>query len=334
MKWKNMLDKEIYNKMKWLIAKNELKDYKKQGGFDYQKPTDDSIVALHSRASGIQFGLRAVQMPKIIDWLQTMDVDLFKINQENFEFDTQQLPDIGISWKEFKTMPLSTTIHTTLEFINIHKIRRPIMFQNDFWYFKEIINTQINNIEQIKTDDVLIISVPFFETFQYKTNMNDILKRCCELDVPVLIDLIWLPLIHNISKLKYTDCIQVITQSMSKVLPISGIKGGLCFWRQPVLKRFNLYPLGNNVGMHITKKYLKEFGYFYIRDSLKNLQQKWCNIFEIQIHDLVYTGIIPNNHYLINENLHFGRIENSKLFSLIPYFENDKNLSKLLKDLS
>ena len=24
-----MLDKEIYNKMKWLIAKNELKDFKK-----------------------------------------------------------------------------------------------------------------------------------------------------------------------------------------------------------------------------------------------------------------------------------------------------------------
>ena len=83
MKWKNMLDKEIYNKMKWLIAKNELKDYKKQGGFDYQKPTDDSIVALHSRASGIQFGLRAVQMPKIIEWFQTMDLDLFKINSSS-----------------------------------------------------------------------------------------------------------------------------------------------------------------------------------------------------------------------------------------------------------
>ena len=109
------------------------------------------------------------------------------MHQESFEFDTQQLPDIGIFWKEFKPMPLSTTVHTALEFINIHKTKRPIMFQNDFWYFKEIIDTQINNIEQIKKNDMLIISVPFFETFQYKTNMNDILKKCCELDVPVLI---------------------------------------------------------------------------------------------------------------------------------------------------
>ena len=84
--------------------------------------------------------------------------------------------------------------------------------------------------------------------------------------------------------------------------------------------------------MHITKKYLKEFGYFYVRDSLIDLQLKWCNILGIQIHDLVYAGTIPDNHFLIKENLHFGRIENSNLFSLIPYFENDKNLSKLYNE--
>ena len=74
-----MLDKEIYFKIKWLIAKNELDNYKKRGGFDYQKPKDDSIMELHSRVSGIQFGVRAPQSQDIIHWLENLELNHQKI---------------------------------------------------------------------------------------------------------------------------------------------------------------------------------------------------------------------------------------------------------------
>ena len=168
--------------------------------------------------------------------------------------------------------------------MNLHKDRRPVIFHNDFWYFQEIIDTKLQNITEIKENDLLIISVPFFETFKYKDNIDGILKRCCDLDIPVMLDLIWLPLSTETGQLRYTDCVQVISQSMTKVLPLSGIKGGVCFWRQPVPKRFNMYPLGNNVGYSITKKYLEQFGYFHVRDSLKTLQNKWCKILNLSPH--------------------------------------------------
>ena len=328
-----MLDKEIYFKIKWLIAKNELDNYKKRGGFDYQKPKDDSIMELHSRVSGIQFGVRAPQSQDIIHWLENLELNLFKVNQMDFEFDTKLLPNLGIAWKEFKPYPLSTTVHTALEFLNIHKNKRPVIFKNDFWYFQEIIDTHINDVNDIQEGDTLILSVPFFETFQYKKNMDTILKRCCELDVPVMIDLIWLPLSTLKGDLKHTDCVQVITQSMSKVLPMSGIKGGVCFWRNPVLKRFNTYPLGNNVGFYITKKYLEHFGYYHVRDSLKDLQIKWCELLSIDTHSMSICGKIPKGHFLSGQSLHSHRIPDSNLLNLLPFYENDQAITSFLSDV-
>ena len=217
--------------------------------------------------------------------------------------------------------------------MNLHKDRRPVIFHNDFWYFQEIIDTKLQNITEIKENDLLIISVPFFETFKYKDNIDGILKRCCDLDIPVMLDLIWLPLSTETGQLRYTDCVQVIAQSMTKVLPLSGIKGGVCFWRQPVPKRFNMYPLGNNVGYSITKKYLEQFGYFHVRDSLKTLQNKWCKILNLSPHTMVMCGHIPNNHFLVNESLHSHRIPKSDLFNLLPFYENDHEITRFLSDV-
>ncbi len=332
-KLKNMLDKDTYWKIKWLVAKNEFANNTKRGGFDYQKPKDDSIIEIHSRASGIQYGARAPQQPDIVEWLKNIDLNLFETNQMNFNFDTNLLPDIGVYWKEYKAYPLSTTVHTALEFMNLHKGRRPVIFENDFWYFQEIIDTKLKSVSELKENDLLIVSVPFFETFKYKHNMDDILKRCCDLDIPVMLDLIWLPLATVERPLRYTDCVQIIAQSMTKALPLSGIKGGVCFWRQPVPKRFNMYPLGNNVGFAITKKYLEHFGYYHVRDSLRNLQNKWCKMLSLQPHTMVMCGHIPDGHFLVGESLHSHRIAKSDLFNLLPFYENDKEISRFLSDI-
>ena len=327
-----MLDKELYFKIKWLIARNELASKRRRGGFEYQKPKDERIISIHQRASGVHLGLRAVQTKNILNWMDSIDINLNDINQYEFDFDNSLIPDIGINLNEFKCYPLSTTVHTALEFINRHKNRRPIIFENDFWYFQEIIGTHITNLDSIAKNDVLIISVPFFEDFRVKQNMDDILARCCELDVPVMLDLVWLPLIENITALKNTDCVEVFTQSMTKVLPMSGIKGGFCFWRQPVLERNNLYPLGNNVGFYITKRYLAEFGYYHVRDSLRASQKEWCEILKLDYHSLVVAAGIPDGHFLYDQSLHSHRIPNTKIFNLVPYYENNTSIKKLLSD--
>jgi hypothetical protein len=326
-----MLDKNIIFEMKWLLAKIELNNKTKQGGISYQKPKSDRIDHIHSRTSGIQLGLRAFQSDEILNWMSGLDVDLFEINHSNESLDCDKMPDIGVPYKEFVCHPLSNTVHTALEFINRHRGRRPVMFRNDFWYFKEIISDHIDNMDQIMPNDILIISLPYFEDFKYKADINEILARCCDLNIPVMLDMIWMPLIHDVKRLQNTDCIEVISHSMTKTLPLSGIKGGFCFYRRPVPERYDLYPLGNKIGYHVSLKYLNEKGYWHVRDSMRDLQKKWCGIFDLPKHDMVMIAQIPKGHLLEDQSLHQHRIPESKLFNLIPFYENDHVLCQYLQ---
>lgn len=327
-----MLDRVRYEQIKWIVARSELVNKRKRGGFVYQKPKSSSTIDMHQRVSGLHLGLRAVQTDEMLDWMEALEINLLDINQLDPEFDTSSLPDIGLRYEEFSAMPLSTTIHTALEFINNYRDRKPIIFKNDFWYYSEIVPTEITNPEQITKNNLLIVSVPFFEKFEVRHDMEYVLKRCSDLGVPVMLDLIWLPLTQEKIYLKHTDCVEVITHSMTKLLPMSGIKGGVCLWRRPVQNRHMIYPLGGNLGFHITKKYLQDFDYFHVRDSLLDLRTKWCEILGLHKNNFVYSATIPEEHYLSDQSLHAHRIPESRLFSLIPFYENNEVISSYLKD--
>lgn len=329
-----MLDKKYYEQIKWIIARSELVDKRKRGGFAYQKPKSSSTIDMHQRVSGLHLGIRAVQTDEMLDWMSSLKIDLLDINQLEFDFDRSKLPDIGLRYEEFTITPLSTTIHTALEFMNCYKDRKPVIFKNDFWYYKEIIDTEITNVDQIQKDSLLIISVPFFEKFTVKENMTEILQRCTDLGVPVMLDLIWLPFIEDEVKLSDTDCVEVITHSMTKVLPMSGIKGGLCMWRSPAQSRHNTYPLGSNLGFYITQRYFNDFDYFHVRDSLIEPRDKWCSMLGLQKNKFVYTASIPEGHYLQDQSLHAHRIPESNLFNLVPFYENDYIITKYINDTS
>jgi hypothetical protein len=46
---------------------------------------------------------------------------------------------------------------------------------------------------------------------------------------------------------------------------------------------------------------------------------------------MTYT-VIPEGHYLGDQSLHAHRIPESRLFSLIPFYENDEFIDRYLKD--
>lgn len=329
-----MLDKKHYEQIKWIIARSELVNRRKRGGFHYQKPKSSTTLDMHQRVSGLHLGIRAVQTDEMLDWMASLKIDLLDINQLDFSFDISRLPDIGLRYEEFTITPLSTTIHTALEFINNHKDRTPLIFENDFWYYKEIIENEITKIEEIQKDSLLIISVPFFEKFQLKEDMEEILKRCVDLGVPVMLDLIWLPLVEDNIELHNTDCVEVITHSMTKVLPMSGIKGGLCMWRSPSHSRHTTYPLGGNLGFYITQRYFEDFEYSHVRNSLLQPRNKWCDILGLHKNNFVYTASIPKGHFLHDQSLHAHRIPDSTLFNLVPFYENDHAITKYIQDIN
>ena len=148
-------------------------------------------------------------------------------------------------------------------------------------------------------------------------------------EIPVLLDCVWLPLIKDIIKIEQADCIEVITHSMTKTLPLAGIKGGIVFKRKPIVWQEKMYPLGNKLGSWLFSKYVNELGYNYVSTSLRPLQKKWCELLDLDVHDMAYIGKCKGNTYLQKYSLHNGK---SDLVSLVPFFENDKMLSLFLKD--
>ena len=84
-----MFSEKHYQQLKWIIARNELANYRRQGSYEYQKPKSDSLIDLHERVSGLHLGLRAPQTDQMIDWLEGIDINLFKANKLDFEFDFQ-----------------------------------------------------------------------------------------------------------------------------------------------------------------------------------------------------------------------------------------------------
>lgn len=324
---------EKYEQIKWIIARNELVHKHKRGSISYQKPKSSSTFDMHERVSGLQLGLRSVNLPETVKWLSDFDVNLYDVNHFYDNIQGNCLPDIGVHWNEYECEPMSATVHTVLQFIDQHRGRSPVVFRHEYWYHQKLAHRIIETVDQLRSTDLLILSVPFYNNFKTHQLADAILSRCTEIGVPVLLDIIWLPLTCEKIVLGNTDCVQVVTHSMSKTLPLAGMKGGFAFWKKPVDREQLMYPLGNKLICHIAKRYIEDFGYHYVRDHCVPYQKKWCEIFGLKQHELCYVGEIPKGHWLESENLHAHEFDSdNKLFSLVPYIENDETLSRFIED--
>ena len=324
---------ENYQQMKWIIARAELLDQRRRGSLSYQKPRSSSTIDMHERVSGIHLGMRSVILPEIVDWLEEMKIGMYSVNHHDDKIQGSSLPQIGMYWDEYECEPMSATVHTVLQFMHQHRDRNPVVMRNEYWYHQKLAQRVIDSPKDLTKDDLLILSVPFYSDFRSHYLTNELLLTCTEMKVPVLLDIIWLPLSKQDIMLDHTECVQVVTHSLSKTLPTAGMKGGFAFWKKPISKEQSMYPLGNKLIYHIAKKYLEDFGYYHVRERCLPYQKKWCELFGLDLHDLCYVGIIPKGHWLESENLHSHEFDiKDKVFNLVPYIENDQILTQYLKD--
>tara|TARA_E500000318_G_scaffold77732_2_gene72524 strand:- start:405 stop:1397 length:993 start_codon:yes stop_codon:yes gene_type:complete len=325
-----MLDKELFFKLKWLVAKNELLKPDTTGSFSFQRPKSDSIIDIHTRVSGLHLGFSPPRTQSILTWISSVPVDILEIDRWIVKTQIENMPDIGIRWSEYEMTAMSDTVHCVYEFLQKHRERKPVIFKGEFWYFDKIIENKIARLDELTKDSVLIISCPYMERLQVKSNMNDILQRCCELGIPVLMDCIWLPLTSEKISLKNTDCIEMITHSVTKMLPLAGIKGGFAFYKKPLPIEMRHNEIHGKIGAYYLDKFIKQKGYWHVRDSHVQLQEKWCKIFGLEKHQVVIAGCLGNDNTL--KDYGAKHINPLNLFSLVPYFNHDKSCTKFLAD--
>lgn len=160
---------------------------------------------------------------------------------------------------------------------------------NISWLYLEDCDVEIN--------DAVIISLPFSNTGGKHQNMDDILNRCTELGVPVLIDCAYFGLCSDLEFDLTHPCITDVTFSLSKSFPVSHYRIGMRLTKvdddDPL---FVLNKIGyvNQHSAYLGNELIKNFGADYIYDKYKDRQEFYCNTLNLEKSKSILFGLSDN----------------------------------------
>ena len=188
-----------------------------------------------------------------------------------------------------------------------HLDRRLRLWKGEYFYHQIVARENFYNrfswvTDDIHVGDVVVVSLPFSDTGAIPENFDAIMQKCCEKNVPVLLDMAYL----NISKpievnLDY-ECIQVITTSLSKVFPVETYRIGIRMMKNYLDDTLQAYvdqenPYVNKLSVHIGHELIKKYKNDYIVNKYSKAQQKLCGALEVSPSDCVIFGIDHLNKF-------------------------------------
>lgn len=142
------------------------------------------------------------------------------VGLENFEpdisqgatqsFDSFYIKHANLNWKMF----YGEYFYHTLMAVNLKKS----------WNF-------VQSLDELKSGDALMISVPFCDTGNQIVDLEHILSHCDHYGIPVLIDCAYYTIAQNISLNLNHPCIDTVAFSLSKTFPIAHARVGMRYTR-------------------------------------------------------------------------------------------------------
>lgn len=181
-------------------------------------------------------------------------------------------------------------------------------FRGEYIYHKLAWRDKFNwcyiDDEPIAENDAVIISLPFADTGNKHINHNNILEKCEELNVPVLIDCCYFGTCANIEFDLTYNCITDVTFSLSKAFPVAHARIGMRLTKEDnddTLFAYNKPNLSynNRLGASLGQRFIKEFGPDYIFNKYRKHQIDFCNKTDTKVSNTVMFGIgdIRYNQY-------------------------------------
>ena len=189
-----------------------------------------------------------------------------------------------------------------------HTGRRLRLWRGEYFYHQIVARESFDNNfawideDEIRSNDVVVVSMPFSDTGNVVENYEQIMTDCCKLNVPVLIDMAYI----NISKHKQYnlefDCIKTLATSLSKVFPVETYRIGMRMNRDNEDDTLNAYtnnstPYVNTHSINIAHQLIKEYPNSWVYDNYAMKQEILCRELWITPSDCVIFGIDENNKY-------------------------------------
>lgn len=154
--------------------------------------------------------------------------------------------------------------------------------------------------EPIHKNDAVVISLPFSDTGNKHFLMDQLLRDCELLKVPVLVDCAYFGICKNINFNFNYDCITDVVFSLSKTFPVANARIGIRFSKvddDDLMFVYQKMDYTNKLGAHLGNKLIEHFSPDYIHNKYNDKQTMCCNILGITPSNTVIFGIDSSKKY-------------------------------------
>ena len=148
--------------------------------------------------------------------------------------------------------------------------------------------------EPLAANDAVVISLPFSDTGNPHNEMHVVLNECDRLGIPVLIDMAYFGICHDIIVNLDRPCITDVVFSLSKCFPVSHLRIGMRLTRTDdddtllVHHKTNyINRLGAGVGLALLDKFGPDWNY----EQYSQNQRIFCNTLQLLESNTVIFGI-------------------------------------------
>lgn len=158
------------------------------------------------------------------------------------------------------------------------------------------------NEDSIVPNDVVVVSAPFSDTGSLPQDFDSVMQQCCDLKVPVLLDMAYLSLTKDFYINLDYPCIETITTSLSKVFPVEHMRIGIRLNRHKTDDTLDAYcnqatPYVNTIGVYIGNELIKKFPQQYVNNKWESAQLDVCKQLDVEPSNCVIFGIDTKNLY-------------------------------------
>lgn len=139
--------------------------------------------------------------------------------------------------------------------------------------------------DDIRSNDAVVISLPFSDTGDKHQDYESVLERCSTLGVPVLVDCAYFGICQDLNFNLEFPCITDVSVSLSKMFPVAHARIGMRLTRQDnddalfVLQKTNYV---NRIGAAIGLHFIEKFSPDYIVQKYRSTQIEFCQTLKVE----------------------------------------------------
>jgi len=213
-------------------------------------------------------------------------------------------------WQDYKDMCFTqgTTESFAQFYIRFRESKRLRLAKGEYFYNQMMKGLWYNgrfawlDEDDIRPNDVVLISVPFSDTGAVPDYLEKLLKDCDNNHVPVMLDLAYVSLSID-QEIDLTHrCIEYVVSSLSKVFPVELYRIGIRMQRNKfedqlyVINEKN-YNYINVLSAYVGTKLMEKYPADYIFNKYRPKQLEFCDRLNLEPSPCVYFGIDRNGNF-------------------------------------